>query len=215
MTDEPLRQTCGVDWNGSFLKTEANMNKLYDTEAVSILQTHLPIPDAAPAVSRIASFDWHAVANDVNESGNALLKEVLTSSECEALASLYASDEHFRSRVVMARHGFGRGEYQYFRYPLPTLLQQLRTALYQRLAPIANQWNHALGIDTRYPETHADFIQRCHKAGQVRPTPLLLQYGPGTTTACIRTSMANMSFRFRWRSSSLNLKGTSQAVSFC
>src|SRR5580704_14827756 len=131
MTDEPLRQTCGVDWNGSFLKTEANMNKLYDTEAVSILQTHLHIPDAAPAVSRIASFDWHAVANDVNESGNALLKEVLTSSECEALASLYASDEHFRSRVVMARHGFGRGEYQYFRYPLPTLLQQLRTALYR------------------------------------------------------------------------------------
>lgn len=135
-------------------------------------------PDAANMDSRIASLDWRTVANELNESGNGLLKEVLTSSECEALASLYGSDEHFRSRVVMARHGFGRGEYKYFRYPLPKLLQQLRTALYDRLAPIANQWNHAMGIDTRYPDKHADFIDRCHKAGQVRPTPLLLQYGP-------------------------------------
>jgi hypothetical protein len=107
------------------------------------------------------------------------LKKVLTSGECEALASLYAQDEYFRSRIVMARHGFGRGEYKYFRYPLPDLLQQLRTALYEKLAPIANQWNQAMGVDTRYPDKHADFIERCHKAGQVRPTPLLLQYGPG------------------------------------
>jgi len=155
------------------------MNTLYDTESASTMDTHRALPEAAHALSRIASLDWHAVSNDLNGSGNALLKEVLTPGECEALASLYANDEHFRSRVVMARHGFGRGEYQYFRYPLPNLLLQLRTALYERLAPIANQWNHDLGIDTRYPDTHADFIQRCHKAGQLRPTPLLLQYGPG------------------------------------
>src|SRR6202007_1048003 len=98
--------------------------------------------------------------------------------KCESPGRLYSNDECFRSRVVMARHGFGRGEYKYFRYPLPNLLHELRTALYERLAPIANQWNHALEIDTRYPDTHADFIHRCHKAGQVRPTPLLLQYGP-------------------------------------
>jgi hypothetical protein len=191
------------------------MNTLYDTDSVSTMETHLAPPDAAHALSRIASLDWHAVSNDLNESGNALLKEVLTSAECEALASLYPNDEHFRSRVVMARHGFGRGEYKYFRYPLPNLLHELRTALYERLAPIANQWNHALEIDTRYADTHADFIQRCYKAGQVRPTPLLLQYGRGTTTACIRTSMASTSFQFRWRFSSLNLKGTSQAVNLC
>jgi uncharacterized protein len=155
------------------------MNRLCDTESVSMMETHLALPDAAHALSRITSLDWHAVSNDLNESGNALLKEVLTSGECEALASLYPNDEHFRSRVVMARHGFGRGEYQYFRYPLPNLLHELLTALNERLAPIANKWNHAFGIDTRYPDTHADFIQRCHKAGQVRPTPLLLRYGPG------------------------------------
>lgn len=155
------------------------MNRLYDTESTSIMETDLAVSDAAHVVSRVASFDWHTLANDLNESGKALMKEVLTSGECEALASLYSRVEHFRSRVVMARHGFGRGEYQYFRYPLPNLLQELRTALYERLAPIANQWNHAMGIDTRYPDTHADFIVRCHKAGQVRPTPLLLQYRPG------------------------------------
>jgi hypothetical protein len=127
----------------------------------------------------MASLDWQAIANDLNESGNALLRKILTSGECEALARLYPSDEHFRSRVVMARHGFGRGEYKYFRYPLPDILQRLRTALYDKLAPIGNQWNHAMGISTRYPGKHADFIDRCHKAGQVRPTPLLLQYGPG------------------------------------
>ncbi len=137
------------------------------------------LPDSAHTVSRMASLDWQAIANDLNESGNALLRKVLTSGECEALARLYPSDEHFRSRIVMARHGFGRGEYKYFRYPLPDILQRLRTALYDKLAPIGNQWNHAMGVSTRYPGKHADFINRCHKAGQVRPTPLLLQYGQG------------------------------------
>ena len=155
------------------------MNRLYENEAVPIGEIHLPLSDAAGAVSRVASLDWDAVASDLNEQGNALIKNVLTSGECEALASLYANDEHFRSRVVMARHGFGRGEYKYFRYPLPNLLQHLRTTHYERLAPIANQWNYAMGIGTRYPDKHADFIERCHRAGQIRPTPLLLQYGPG------------------------------------
>jgi len=155
------------------------MSKLYESEAVSMQETHFQLPDTAHTASRVASLDWHTAAYHLNESGNASLKQVLTSDECEAIANLYMSDDHFRSRVVMARHGFGRGEYKYFCYPLPDILQQLRTALYERLAPIANQWNHAMGIDTRYPDTHADFIQRCHKAGRVRPTPLLLQYGPG------------------------------------
>ena len=139
----------------------------------------LPFLHSTHTVSRVGSLDWRAIAKDLNESGNAVLKEILTPSECEALARLYPNDEHFRSRVVMARHGFGRGEYKYFRYPLPNLLRQLRTALYAELAPIANQWNDAMGVAARYPDTHADFIERCHKAGQVRPTPLLLQYGPG------------------------------------
>ena len=155
------------------------MNRLHATETDSTGEIKLPIPDAVHAVSRVASHDWDTVANDLNESGNAVLKAVLTSGECAALANLYASDEHFRSRVVMARHGFGRGEYKYFLYPLPELIQQLRTELYVRLAPIANQWNEVMGIDVRYPTTHADFMERCHKAGQVRPTPLLLQYAPG------------------------------------
>jgi uncharacterized protein len=138
-----------------------------------------PLPDSLDTVSRMAALDWNAIAKDLDGSGNALLRKVLTASECEALASLYPSEEPFRSRIVMARHGFGRGEYKYFRYPLPDILQRLRTALYEKLAPIANQWNQAMGVSTHYPDKHADFIERCHKAGQVRPTPLLLQYGPG------------------------------------
>ncbi|KAA6461131.1 proline hydroxylase [Acidobacteria bacterium AB60] len=128
---------------------------------------------------RISRLDWDASAQDLNASGNAVLSQILTPDECHALAALYDSAEHFRSRVVMARHGFGRGEYQYFRYPLPPLIQQLRTTLYEHLAPVANQWNQDLGISLRYPATHAEFLARCHQAGQVRPTPLLLQYDPG------------------------------------
>ena len=102
-----------------------------------------------------------------------------TSSECDDIAALYEKDEGFRSRVVMARHGFGQGEYRYFSYPLPRLVQGLRTALYPLLAPVANRWHERMGMDVRFPETHAEFLARCAAAGQSRPTPLLLQYGPG------------------------------------
>jgi uncharacterized protein len=98
-------------------------------------------------------------------------------NECDALAGLYEDGGHFRSHIMMARHGFGRGEYKYFAYPLPTIIADLRTAIYPRLAPIADRWNEAMGIDVRYPAAHADFLKRCHDAGQTRPTPLLLQYG--------------------------------------
>jgi len=108
-----------------------------------------------------------------------MLRGVLSPDECEVLAALYPSDNLFRSRVVMTRHGFGRGEYKYFRYPLPNIIAELRTALYPRLVPVANCWNVAMGTSVRYPENHADFIRRCHDAGQLRPTPLLLQYGEG------------------------------------
>ena len=103
----------------------------------------------------------------------------MTAHDCDALAHLYPQHDRFRSRVVMSRHGFGRGEYQYFAYPLPDTVTCLRTSLYRCLAPIANRWNEALGIAVRYPESHAEFVLRCHEAGQTRPTPLLLRYGVG------------------------------------
>ena len=127
--------------------------------------------------NRVGGFDGSKIASHLDAHGWALLPTLLTTDECSALAGLYGNDRHFRSHIVMARHGFGRGEYKYFAYPLPDMVVALRTALYARLGPIANEWNAAMGIDARFPETHAEFISRCHKAGQTRPTPLLLQYG--------------------------------------
>ncbi|PRE63514.1 2OG-Fe(II) oxygenase [Burkholderia multivorans] len=129
--------------------------------------------------SRVDTLDWHLIDTDLDGYGCAHVPRLLSLDECRTLAALYPDDTRYRSRVVMARHGFGRGEYKYFAYPLPTLVDALRTALYRRLAPIANRWNRALGIDTRYPANLAAFLARCHEAGQTRPTPLLLQYGPG------------------------------------
>ena len=123
--------------------------------------------------------DWHRVRVDLDAQGSAVIEGAISTDECDALAALYPHERHFRSRVVMARHGFGRGEYKYFSYPLPDLIGRLRTALYPRLAAVANRWNSALGIGERFPERHAAFIRRCHVAGQKRPTPLLLQYGAG------------------------------------
>jgi len=126
---------------------------------------------------RVDDVDWPRITQHLDAHGWALLPNLLTAAECAAVAGLYNSDRHFRSHVIMARHGFGRGEYKYFSYPLPDTIADLRTALYPRLRPIANEWNASMGIDVRFPETHAEFIKRCHKAGQTRPTPLLLQYG--------------------------------------
>lgn len=128
-------------------------------------------------MSRSVALDWDRAYWDLDARGSAVLERLLVPEECGALAALYPEDDRFRSRVVMGRHGFGRGEYKYFGYPLPEIISGLRTALYPRLAPVANRWNSAMGIDVQYPATHAEFIERCHAAGQRKPTPLLLQYG--------------------------------------
>ena len=140
--------------------------------------------ESTHAVARVQSLDWQQMHDELNAYGCARLEGVLTGDECDALVRLYPDDgaharQRFRSRVVMARHGFGRGEYKYFSYPLPRLVEALRTELYRRLAPVANQWNDVMGIAVRFPGEHADFIARCHQAGQLRPTPLLLQYEAG------------------------------------
>jgi hypothetical protein len=124
-----------------------------------------------------ASVDWARVAQDLDAEGAAIVEGLLTRAECDELAALYAAEAIFRSRVVMAQHGFGRGEYKYFEYPLPALVAALRTTIYPQLVPIANRWNAAMGIAVEYPEAHAQLVERCHAAGQRRPTPLLLQYG--------------------------------------
>ena len=128
---------------------------------------------------RVAAVEWPAVEADLEAQGAAVIKRLLTPVECHELSSLYQRDDIFRGRVVMARHGFGRGEYRYFDYPLPPLIGALRESLYARLAPVANRWYDAMGMTARFPDRHIEFIDRCHAAGQQKPTPLLLQYGPG------------------------------------
>lgn len=135
-----------------------------------------PAPDTG---ARLQACDWAGIGDELDAHGCAMLEAMLSPQECAKLASMYADDERFRSRVVMGRHGFGRGEYRYFDYPLPELVAGLRGAVYPRLAPIANRWNSSMGLPVRYPASHAEFIARCHAAGQRRPTPLLLQYGAG------------------------------------
>jgi hypothetical protein len=129
--------------------------------------------------ARVQRIDVSALEGDLEAQGWSVLRDLLTSAECDYLASLYVHGQGFRSRVVMARHGFGKGEYRYFSYPLPPLVQGLRTALYPRLAPIANRWHERMGMSVRFPAEHAEFITRCAASGQSRPTPLLLQYGAG------------------------------------
>jgi hypothetical protein len=128
---------------------------------------------------RVESLVWADVTQDLDRYGNVVLSKILTGEECRAVAAMYEDPSAFRSRVVMGRHGFGQGEYQYFKYPLPRVIADLRATLYARLAPLANAWNEALRIETRYSANHGEFLERCHAAGQVRPTPLLLQYGAG------------------------------------
>jgi hypothetical protein len=136
---------------------------------------------AAPSdiAGRVDAIDWAQASHDLDAQGCTVLKGLLSPDECAALAELYPDDKKFRSRVVMGRHGFGRGEYKYFCYPLPDLIAELRPALYAQLHGVANRWNEAMGIDIRYPDQHEAFLKRCHGAGQTRPTPLLLQYGAG------------------------------------
>jgi len=149
------------------------------------MSTALTAPEAGAThlQRRIDNSDWSSLSTHLDAHGWAILQQLLTAEECRAVAGLYADDRRFRSHIVMARHGFGRGEYKYFAYPLPDVVAELRDSLFPHLAPIANRWNQSMGIDVRYPTAHADFIARCHQAGQTRPTPLLLQYGEGDFNA--------------------------------
>lgn len=131
------------------------------------------------AEARVAGYDWQVLAGELDNYGCAVLPKLLSPEESRTIAGLYRDESHFRSHIHMARHGFGKGEYRYFKYPLPDLIGSLRTALYPRLAGVANEWNARMGIRERYPGDHASFLKQCHDAGQTRPTPLLLQYVPG------------------------------------
>jgi len=129
--------------------------------------------------ARIAGLDPAGIAAALDAEGHALVPGLLQADECRSLAALYDAEDGFRSRIVMARHGYGRGEYRYFAYPLPDIVANLRSLFYPLLAPIADRWHRAMKLETRFPPTHAAFLRRCHHAGQTRPTPLLLRYGAG------------------------------------
>jgi hypothetical protein len=124
----------------------------------------------------VEDITWDQVSHDLDAEGSAIIKGILSPDECDEIRALYQERKLFRSEVIMERHGFGRGEYRYFKYPLPDLISTLRTALYPHLVPIANRWNNAMAIDIRFPSTHAQYIRRCHQAGQNKPTPLILKY---------------------------------------
>ena len=128
--------------------------------------------------ARMDAVDWASVHADLDAQGWAVAPKLLSAAEADSISGLYRHEHGFRSHIIMGRHGFGRGEYKYFSYPLPALIQSLRTAAYPRLAPIANQWCERLRQEARFPLDHAAFLERCHRAGQARPTPLLLEYGP-------------------------------------
>jgi uncharacterized protein len=130
-------------------------------------------------VTTLEGRDWKFLAGELDAQGWAVLQGLLPPPQCEEIAGLYDRDQLFRSRVVMGRHGFGRGEYKYFRYPLLPDIRQMRTEIYPHLTALANEWNDRLGLDAHFPQRHAEFIDRCHRAGQSLPTPLLLRYGEG------------------------------------
>ena len=140
-------------------------------------------PPSQGLTDRVGEIDWRRMRAELDAQGWAVLPKPLQAEECETVAALYDEDPLFRRRIAMARHGFGQGEYKYFAYPLPPLVAELRGSLYPHLAPIANQWHEAMGLPVRFPAKHAEFVQRCHAAGQTRPTPLLLRYGPGDYNA--------------------------------
>ncbi len=134
--------------------------------------------DTQRIARRVESIDWLEVERDLDAYGNTTIENLLTPQACETLSALYANEPMFRSRIVMERHGYGRGEYQYFSYPLPEVVEELRTRVYPHLMPVANRWNATMGIDVRFPARLREFLDRCHAAGQCRSTPLMLQYGP-------------------------------------
>ena len=145
----------------------------------------IEVMDESPVgiADRISACDWQGATDALDFQGWAVLPALLDAATCAAVAAMYLHEHHFRSRIVMARHGFGRGEYQYFAYPLPALVAGLRASLYPHFVPIANRWHEAMHIDVQFPDVHRDFLARCHRAGQTRPTPLLLQYGAGDFNA--------------------------------
>ncbi len=146
------------------------------------------------AAARLQRYDWNALQAELDTHGAAVMEKLLSPQECAEMAALYPREEHFRSHVVMARHGFGRGEYRYFSYPLPGLLQDLRGGLYARLAGFANAWSERMGAGAPYPATHAEFLKACHNAGQTRPTPLLLQYVAGDFNALHQDLYGDLAF---------------------
>jgi hypothetical protein len=149
------------------------------TRAMQARHPAATVPVAEEISERVAALDWTTIAAALDQHGAATTRALLSADECAALAGCYEDDARFRSRVIMARHGFGRGEYKYFANPLPETIAGLRAALYSPLAEVANRWNEAMGIEVRYPGDLDAFLRRCHHAGQTKPTPLLLQYGPG------------------------------------
>jgi hypothetical protein len=163
--------------------------------------------------NRVAALDWQEITEDLNDRGCAVAKSVLAPEECQALAGMYDEDKYFRSRIVMARHGFGRGEYKYWAYLLPDTVAALRSALYQQLFEIANRWNKIMGIDVSYPVDHEKYLARCHRAGQTKPTPFSFNTSKGTITVCTRTFTEKMSFRYRSPFCSRFLAGISRVAS--
>jgi len=149
---------------------------------------------STPLHRRVATLDWDALGRDLDLLGHAVVRGLLSPAECAGLAKLYGEDAHFRSRVIMARHGFGMGEYQYFARPVPPLIGTLREAAYPPLATVANRWCRVLGEPEAYPDTLEAWLKRCHDAGQTRPTPLLLKYGAGDWNALHRDLYGDLAF---------------------
>jgi len=155
-------------------------------------QTKSVMPESADG--RLAAYDWNAIGAELDFCGCAVLPGLLSPAECAETAALYPHEENFRSHVHMARHGFGKGEYRYFKYPLPKLIDGLRIALYAHAVTSANAWNERMKVTARYPKQHAEYLKLCHKAGQTRPTPLLLQYGAGDFNCLHQDLYGNLAF---------------------
>jgi uncharacterized protein len=179
LTPTPLPQA-GEGHNGEEnLFSRSREKSLPPGEDPGVVGDSRPDEGLLGVAARIDRLDWTALAGELDAFGCAIAPKLLTAEECRSLAALFGNDALFRSRIVMAKHGFGRGEYKYFADPLPDLIVALRRGLYRRLAPTADRWNAAMGVNVRYPAEHEAFRARCHDAGQTRPTPLLLRYGPG------------------------------------